>query len=205
MDASYPIKYEITTILYALKFGPDFWHSAYEKVLGDSDVDKIRHLASSYSSVPSENSKGQPLFNEKNGTNPNDIPVMIQSLTKRKITISSKNYYLALEANPSDIKIIEKNFYSDLSEKLIIGQPVLMQLYFSNPEFSHAVLVTGIQDSAGPSGAVKVRILDPMTGRASDAAVKAELVSFAGMNIIGLSFVDNDVVNQKGAIISVQL
>ena len=128
----------------------------------------------------------------------------MQSLDKR-IALSSKSYYLAPESKASDIKIIQRNFYSDLSEKIIIGQPVLMQLYFSNPEFSHAVLVTGIQDLTGQEEPVKVRILDPMTGKASVATITAELVSFAGMKIIGLSFVDNNVVNQKGAIISVQL
>jgi hypothetical protein len=195
----------ITTVFYALKLGPSSWRYAYENLPGDSDVQKLKSLATKFSAMLSENSKGQLVFTEKYGSNPNDIPQMFKSLVKGKVALSQKGYFLPAQADFSQRNEFFKKFYSDLFLRLSSGHPIPLALYFANPEASHAVLVTGLQNSIDQDGSVKILVLDPLTGKVSSAAVNLETFPLFDARLAGFSFSDLDVADRKGFIFSISL
>ena len=87
---------------------------------GNSDIQKIKSLANKFSGLASQHTKGYPAFKENSGSNPHDVPWMIQSLLQKDGIL--------------------KKFHTDLSQRLALGYPVPMDLYFLNPSFASAAV-----------------------------------------------------------------
>lgn len=205
VEAGYPMGCEITSIFYALKFGPTEWQAAYKNIPGTTDLQKIKSLGAKFNSMPSKFSNGQPAFSEKYGMNPNDVAWMISMLSPNSASLKMANYFAHSQAVLSEKNQLLKNFQSDIVQSLEKGKPIIMDLYFSNPKYSHAVLVTGIRNSIATNSTTAVKILDPMTGEFSEAAISVELVNFGDSVLIGIVFYGSQVVDSKGTILSIHI
>lgn len=205
IDAGYPMGCEITSIFYALKFGPTEWLSVYKSIPGETDLQKIKSLATKFTLLPSKFSNGQPAFSEKYGMNPNDVSWMISMLAPSSAPLKMTNYFEHPQAVLPEKNQLLKNFQSDIIKSLEKGKPVIMDLYFSNPTYSHAVLLTGIRNSISTNSTITVKILDPMTGKFSEAILSVEPVNFGNSILIGLTFYGLQVVDSKGTILSIHL
>lgn len=205
VEAGYPMGCEITSMFYALKFGPTDWQLAYKNIPGDTDLQKIRSLVAKFSSIPSQFSKGQPAFSEQYGMNPNDVSWMVSMLLPNSVSMKMTSYFARSEADLSERNQLLKNFQSDVTKSISTGRPIIMDVTFSNPLFSHAVLVSGIRNSINSDNTITIQILDPMTGRQSEASMSAGSVKFGDTALVGMSFYDREVVDNKGTILSIHL
>lgn len=64
VDAGYPMGCVITSMLYALKFGPEEWHKAYEEINCAGDIQKIQSIASQFSFLKSRQNNNLSAFSE---------------------------------------------------------------------------------------------------------------------------------------------
>jgi hypothetical protein len=205
IEAGYPTGCELTSILYSLKFGPAEWRSAYSEISGDTDIQKMQTLAEKFSSLPSRFSRGQPAFSKQYGMNPNDVSWMMSMLVKNGEAFKMANYFVGPKADSSEKNRLLKSFQSDLSKSFSLGKPVIMDLTFSDPASSHAVVVVGVNNSITHESALGIRILDPMTGNVSEADISMEPVNFGNMTIFGLSFSGLNVADRQGTVLSIHL
>jgi len=201
IEAGYPMGCQITSLVYALKFGPSSWQKAYQSISGVTDIQKIKSLALKLGGLQSRDVKGQPAFSEKYGVDPNDLPWMFESLvsTENKMSLLTIGW-------PPGIEIQKPDFLSQILEltmtSLNSGKPILAGLYYSNPDFSHAVLITGILATADENRTLKISVLDPMTGLESEATLTSGIVSLVGHQIEGISFDAPFVVNRAGVLLN---
>lgn len=205
IDAGYPMGCQITALFYALKIGPHDWRNAYEGIAGAGDLQKIQTLAAKFGSSASRSSKGQSAFDPQYGTNPNDLPWMIRSLVPSLGEMKLVDYFQLPNAEIDSKNQVLERFHNDLLSRLRAEQPVLAQLLFSNPDFGHAVLITGVQNSVMADGTLQISIIDPMSGRESHAIIAFDQVQVAGLSLYGLSFLDTDVISKKGVLLSIML
>jgi len=91
---------------------------------------------------------------------------------------------------------------SDFRERAMVSltaaKPVIAQLLFTNPSFSHAILITGTENQISPNGSLMLRVFDPMTGKQSIATLNPGIGKIGDLNFEGLSFSDSDIVSQNG-------
>ena len=127
IDAGYPMGCQMTAIVYALKFGPSEWRSAYSAIQGSADALKIRSLAEKFSAMKSRADSAQPAFSEKFGMNPNDLPWMFESLVPGE-SQSKLEYFIDVpEPQKPAVNELEK-FRTLARERLGLKKPVLLGL-----------------------------------------------------------------------------
>lgn len=204
IDAGYPMGCEITAILYTLKFGPYKYKKSYEEIPGSSDLEKIHYLVSKFSAMQSKDNPNQPAFSEKYGTNPNDVPWMFQSLVTGSEPLESTTYLAPKTNQTSESNKMLEDLYQKGLKNISVGKPILVQLLYLNPSFSHAVVITGIEQKIYSDSNLNLRILDPMTGNESVANVTVGPVKFGDNDLVGLEFSDLDVTSQSGTLLSIE-
>lgn len=203
MDAGYPMGCVITSMLYTLKYGPHEYRKAYENIPGATDVAKLRSLAAKFSTKKSQADAKSPAFSEQYGVNPNDIPWMIQSLVPSSELSKNDTYLIPMAYSKSN------NMVSDLRNKalssLSAGKPIIAQLLFTNPDFSHSIVITGVEKDTASNNKLRVKILDPMTGKKSVATIAAGTGKLGDTEFQMLRFSDSEVISRDGFLLSTSL
>jgi len=203
IEAGYPMGCELTSILYALKFGPQEYQQAYEKIPGSSDLEKLRSLVYKFSAQKSKDNLNQPAFSEKYGINPNDLPWMFQSLIPNSEILKTTTYLMPAGYNQPNNMI--DDFHKKAISSLSSGKPMIIQLLYTNPSFSHAVVVIGIEGQSSSKKRLNVQILDPMTGKKSFASIEPSTGKLGDTNHSMLKFSDPDMTSQDGFLLSISL
>lgn len=202
LEAGYLNGCVITAMLYTLKLGPTGYRNSYEKIPGNTDVEKIRSLASKFKEMKSKDNTNQPAFSDQYGVNPNDIPWMFQSLVAGSDPLTEKTFLAPIKKAQVGIKM-----FVDFKEKstlsLIEGKPVIVQLQFINPSAAHAVVITGIELQASPSGGLKIQILDPLTGKESIATIAPGIGKFGDTDFFMLTFSNSAISSRSGFLFSI--
>lgn len=204
IEAGYPMGCEITALVYALKIGPQLWRSAYDAIPGTDDIQKIRSLATKFKGLKSRDSESEPAFSEEYGTSPNDMPWMFQALVPTEKSMRSLELVRLPKLRSMPQSLLQL-FQSKITTRLETGKPIIAQLYYSNPDFSHAVVITGVGNSLTRDGEIQISIIDPMTGKESIGNLKSEQLMLAGNKVLGLSFQNFEIVSRKGILMSVLL
>lgn len=202
--AGYPMGCQITSMLYTLKLGNPEYRNSYEKIPGSSDIEKIQSLVSQFGAQKSRDKVNEPAFSEKYGTNPNDLPWMFQSLVSGSAPLKTITYLIPKAYSQKTSNMID-DFHQQVVSSLSLGKPIMIQLLYTNPSFSHAVVITGIERQASSSKKLNIRILDPMTGKGSFASVASGTGKLGDTDFKMLKFSDPDVTSQDGFLLSISL
>lgn len=202
MDAGYPMGCMITTMLYALKFGPSDWKTAYHAIPGTNDVAKIREIARIFGLLKSHDVPSSPAFSEIYGTNPNDLSWMFRTLMPDSSPL--KDLTLAKPHSPSlamDNDLI-RQLRANVKESLVQGRPILTQLFYKQPDRTHAVLITGIEETEADLN-LSITVLDPMTGEESVALLSPGIIILGGREFAGLTFLNEKVASRNGFLFAI--
>ncbi len=204
IDAGFPKGCLITSMLYTLKFGTQEYKKSYEKIPGTNDIEKIRSLASQFEAQKSRDKVNENAFSESYGTNPNDLQWMFQSLVPGSVPLKTTTY-LVPEAYRQKTGNMPDDLQKKVASSLSSGRPVIIQLLYINPSFSHSVVITGIERKSSPSKSLNIRILDPITGKESFASVASGRGKLGDADFKILKFSAPDVTYQDGFLLSISL
>lgn len=200
MDAGYPKGCVITAMLYTLKFGPQEYRRAYEKIAGNTDKDKIDSLMLKFSWLKSRANPDEQVISAMRGTNPNDLPWMLQSLVGDSKPIDLSVHLKPL--NNSSATEMLTSFRNKGIQSLTEGKPIIANLMFTNSGFGHAVVIIGIERRNLATGELKVRILDPATGEKSIASIFSGTVKLGDIELATLKFTSSNYSGGDGVIVS---
>lgn len=200
LDAGYTMGCMITTMLYALKFGPSNWKAAYEAITGEDDVAKITELVRRFSILSSRDVSTRPAFSAVYGMNPNDFSWMFHSLIPGAAPLSQLTLAKPQSTDVSSDNGLILQLRTVAEELLARGQPIIAQLYFRQPDSTHAVLITGI---TGSGESLLLTVLDPATGLESVATVNTGVSSLGGREFDTLNFVDDKVVLRSAILFAI--
>lgn len=204
LEAGYPKGCVITAMLYVLKLGPIEYKNSYEEIPGNTDIEKIHSLVSKFRVTSSKDNPKQVAFSTQYGTNPNDLPWMFQSLVAGSIPLNKTTFL-----KPAVNRQIDKKMIEDLQQKstvsLIEGKPIIALLLYTNPSAAHAVVITGIERQASPTGNLRLQILDPMSGKESFATVAPGTEKLGDTDFSMLTFSNPEISARGGFLLSVVL
>lgn len=194
LDAGYPSGCTITALVYALKLGPPAWEQAYENIPGNDDIEKIRSLAQKFST---ENSSltGLPYFSEEFGTDPHGLPAMVNQLLPAEPPLTLEYFFNLPGEGQSESLFLA--FSKLVKKELSRGEPVIALLTFSDPDLSHAVLITGLKMN---SASIELSILDPWSGRESISVMTHGRTEVVGNAVNGLIFENRSVLDRLGVL-----
>ena len=202
LESGYPNGCGITAMLYVLKLGPIEYRKSYEKIPGNSDVEKIRSLVSKFRAMSSKDNPKQAAFSEQYGTNPNDLPWMFQSLVVDSIPLRETTFL-----KPATNRQIDKKMLEDLQQKsmgsLTEGKPIIVQLQYTNPSAAHAIVITGIERQASFDGNLRVQIIDPMSGKKSIATIAPGTGKLGDTDFSMLTFSNPEISSRSGFLLSI--
>lgn len=202
LEAGYPNGCGITAMLYTLKLGPAEYRNSYEKIPGNTDIEKIRSLVSKFSAMGSKDNPKQPAFSEQYGTNPNDVPWMFQSLVADSNPLKETTFLNPISNRKIDSKMLQ-DFQKKSTLSLIEGKPIIVQLQYTNPSAAHAVIITGIERQASSNGKIKIQILDPLTGKESVATIAPGIGKFGDTDFSMLTFSNPAIASRSGFLFSI--
>ncbi|MEN0059681.1 MAG: papain-like cysteine protease family protein, partial [Bdellovibrio sp.] len=137
-------------------------------------------------------------------SNPNDLPWMLQWLAPEIAQLKTTTYLVPEVYSQKNESMVD-DFHQKAISSLSAGKPMIVQLLYTNPSFSHAVVITGIERQASSNSNLNIRILDPMTGKESFASVTASTGKLGDTNFKILKFSDPDVTSQDGFLLSISL
>ena len=202
LEAGYPNGCGITAMLYALKLGPTEYKNSYEKIPGNTDVEKIHFLVSKFKGMSSKDNPKERAFSEQYGANPNDVPWMLQSLVAGSDPLKETTFLKPVANQQIDKKMLD-DFQKISTLSLLEGKTLIAQLQYANPSAAHAVVIIGIENRTSSSGSLRVQILDPLSGKKSFATISAGVGSFGGTYFSMLTFSSSKISSRSGFILSI--